>query len=269
MNGIDIRDLIEAATTRTLEKERPAQKTASRGTPSAETRSGLSVTGTMSGIVLVGSVRVIEMALILTIGLLTAWLYLGYLSQSQITLSLAITAGAMLAFEGGGVYSIQAFRSFFRVGFRMMASWTIVFLIAFAAIFLSKFADEFSRVWLVSWFTFGAGSLVLVRLALSVIITGLTRAGRFDRRTAIVGGGEVGAGNQRSGRKPRPGASGDRQGVIHRRQGCRAGPGPGAASDGGGDGGPQGNDGDRGCAVLDSAAGRRGYPHGAGGARTG
>jgi Undecaprenyl-phosphate glucose phosphotransferase len=191
MNGIDIRDLIEAAATTTYDRAPSTQKPVSRHSPSAETRSGLSVNGTMSGIVLVGSVRVVEIMLILITGLVTEWIYLGDLSRSYVTLTLAITAGALLAFEGGGVYSIQAFRSFFRIGFRLMASWAIVFLVAFAVIFLSKLADEFSRVWLVSWFAVGAGALVMERLALSVIITRLTRAGRFDRRTAIVGGGEV------------------------------------------------------------------------------
>ena len=56
-------------------------------------------------------------------------------------------------------------------------------------VFFAKIGGNFSRVWLASLYFLGAGALVLERLALSFFVSAVTRAGRFDRRTAIVGGG--------------------------------------------------------------------------------
>ncbi|HSP24010.1 MAG TPA: undecaprenyl-phosphate glucose phosphotransferase [Saliniramus sp.] len=192
MSAIDIRDLIQAAATTTVDGAQPGWRTGDDRTRTAETTSGLGVSGSMSLIVLIGTVRLLEFLMVLTIGFVGQALYLGgATTPSYLAMTLAITLGAVLAFEICGAYSIQAFRAFFRVGFKLLTGWTSVFLLAFAAIFLFKLGDEFSRVWLVSWFVVGASGLVAVRLALAVVIARFTRAGRFDRRTAIVGGGDA------------------------------------------------------------------------------
>ena len=50
----------------------------------------------------------------------------------------------------------------------------------------------FSRVWLASWFFLGLGALFVERGLVGLFVQRMTRAGRLDRRTAIVGGGEAG-----------------------------------------------------------------------------
>jgi Undecaprenyl-phosphate glucose phosphotransferase len=192
MSGIDIRDLIQAASTPAIDAGRSGGGLFTREPRMAETTSGLTASGSMSPIVLVGSVRLLEFVLVLIIGLSLQWIYLEeFPLPPYIGLTFAVGFGVWLSFEGGGLYSVQAFRSFFRKGFRLLASWTAVFLFTFAAIFLTKLGDQFSRVWLVSWYLVGGAGLTIGRLCLAVAITQLTRAGRFDRRTAIVGGGEA------------------------------------------------------------------------------
>jgi len=192
MSGIDIRDLIEAAATTAVDRGPTRPGVSLREGRMAETTSGLAATGTMSPIVLVGSVRAIEFLLVLLTGFALQWIYLGESPRPPyIVMTFVMAFGFWVACEGGGLYSIQAFRSFFRVGFKLLTSWAFVFLLAFAAIFLTKLGDQFSRVWLVSWFVTGALGLTVTRLCVGVAIAQLTRAGRFDRRTAIVGGGEA------------------------------------------------------------------------------
>jgi Undecaprenyl-phosphate glucose phosphotransferase len=192
MSTIDIRDLIQAAATANLEGPSPTRRAGREGFRAAETSAGLSASGTMSLVVMVGIVRLIEAGLIVSIGLAAYWLYPEDPETSlYFAMIAAVTVGTLVAFEAGRVYSVQAFRSFFRVGFRMLASWSFVFLLAFSGIFLFKLGDDYSRVWLVSWYVLGAAALVVVRLGLAVVTTQLARAGRFDRRTAIVGGGEA------------------------------------------------------------------------------
>ncbi|HEX5868415.1 MAG TPA: undecaprenyl-phosphate glucose phosphotransferase, partial [Beijerinckiaceae bacterium] len=97
----------------------------------------------------------------------------------------------VLVFQAIGVYSVQAFRSFFIYALRLVAGWSLVFLVLLAAVFFAKVGQEFSRVWLAGWFLLGLALLLVERIVLGLIVSGLTRSGRFDRRTAMVGGGEL------------------------------------------------------------------------------
>ena len=59
--------------------------------------------------------------------------------------------------------------------------------------FFAKLGEAFSRVWLAGWYGFGLSAILMERFVLSAIVTHLTKLGRFDRRTAIVGGGDPAA----------------------------------------------------------------------------
>ena len=76
---------------------------------------------------------------------------------------------------------------------RLTAGWTTLFLITLAAFFFLKIGDQVSRVWLAAA-SMPAASARCWRSG-SVVTLGvraLTRMGRLERRTAIVGGGEAG-----------------------------------------------------------------------------
>jgi Undecaprenyl-phosphate glucose phosphotransferase len=65
----------------------------------------------------------------------------------------------------------------------------LVFLISLAAVFFMKLDDVFSRLWLSGWFLLGLSLLLAERALLSLYIHHLTKTGRLERRTVIVGGG--------------------------------------------------------------------------------
>ncbi len=191
--SIDIRDLMQAAASAGIDgtpSRKGGDQTLRARRPPAEATTGLPLSGAFSAKVLTGTVRLGELALVAGLGIV---FHLVYLGSSFDTFALAMIVGislaALLGFEMARVYSIQAFRTFFRDGLRLLATWTFVFLAGFAAIFLLKVGDEYSRVWLVGWFFTGAVALTAERLVLAGFVGRMTRAGRFDRRTAIVGAG--------------------------------------------------------------------------------
>ena len=63
---------------------------------------------------------------------------------------------------------------------------------SFGVTFFAKVGDQFSRVWLGSWYVVGLVALLGFRLALFVLVRRWTREGRLERRAVIVGGGDDG-----------------------------------------------------------------------------
>ena len=68
----------------------------------------------------------------------------------------------------------------------------MVFLIVIGVSFFAKAGDLFSRVWLGSFYVVGLIALLAFRRTLFLMVRRWTREGRLTRRTAIVGGGELG-----------------------------------------------------------------------------
>ncbi len=66
-------------------------------------------------------------------------------------------------------------------------AWSVVFLIAIGATFFAKAGDQFSRVWLGSFYAVGLLMLVGFRRGLFLLVRHWTRQGRLDRRTVVVG----------------------------------------------------------------------------------
>ncbi|WP_375461188.1 undecaprenyl-phosphate glucose phosphotransferase [uncultured Enterovirga sp.] len=147
----------------------------------------------LSAVVVTGVVRVVEAAAIAVVGI---GVQLAYVSKTTpfdwtyLSAVLAVAALSSLAFQAVGAYSISALRSFLVTCLKLTAAWTFVFLAAMAAVFFLKAGEQFSRVWLGSWFGIGLVVILAFRFAASMWVATMTRAGRFDRRTAIVGGGE-------------------------------------------------------------------------------
>ncbi|MDB5592262.1 undecaprenyl-phosphate glucose phosphotransferase [Enterovirga sp.] len=147
----------------------------------------------ISPVVVTGIVRIVEATLVLVTG---AAVHLAYVSKitafgwGYATAVVAVAALATLAFQAIGAYTIGALRSFLVTGLKLTVAWTVVFLSAIALLFFLKAGDQFSRVWLGIWYGGGLVSLLSFRFAASRWVRAMTRAGRFDRRTAIVGGGE-------------------------------------------------------------------------------
>ena len=148
-----------------------------------------------SPIVIAGIARFVEFCLIAAIGLAAYASYVlpansfGWYYPMAI---FGVAACSILAFQTAGIYRMRSFRSRSRQYARLVAAWLIVFLLLSAGIFLGKLQDEFSRVWLLSFFSLGLAAVAGFRMAFFSLIRLWAREGRLTRRTVIVGGGELG-----------------------------------------------------------------------------
>ena len=136
--------------------------------------------------------RLLEFALILGAGLFAHGWWLADaepLTLAYVSAFLGLSALSVLVFQASGAYTIPALRSFVAHGLRIVAAWSLVFLVTLAAVFFLKIGDSFSRVWLAAWYVLGLALLLGERFVVAKGVTSLARSGRFDRRTAIVGGG--------------------------------------------------------------------------------
>jgi Undecaprenyl-phosphate glucose phosphotransferase len=143
-----------------------------------------------SPIVLAGTVRLIEFALVMLVGFAVyvgyvvpadgfAWYYVGAIT--------AIAVLAMLAFQIADIYQVQAFRGHEKQYMRLASAWSVVFLIAIGMSFFAKAGDQFSRAWLGAFYVFGLFALVAFRRGLFLLVRHWTRQGRLDRRAVVVG----------------------------------------------------------------------------------
>ena len=149
----------------------------------------------ISPIVLGGSVRLIEFLLVVGTGFLVHHLYVGPPIGTEFQYSIAILVMAtlsMVIFQILDLNHVVALRSPVINGLKLAGGWALVFLAAMAIQFFLKMEGTFSRVWLLSWFGFGLGVLVIERVCVAFFVRHLTRTGKLDRRTVIVGGGAAG-----------------------------------------------------------------------------
>jgi len=187
MSAFDIRDLLEAA------GPLDAQRTARAASPAAPAETARPGGAAISPVIVAGLVRAIEGILIFGLGALLHLLMLRGRVPFGMTYAGAIAMIALTTValaQISGCYRIAAFRSFFRIAIRLSTVWSLTFLMIAAALVLAKVADHYSRLWLATFYGSGLAALLIGRFVLYRVIDAQTRAGRFDRRTAIVGGGK-------------------------------------------------------------------------------
>src|ERR1700732_3822337 len=146
-----------------------------------------------SPVVVAGIVRIIEVVLLFTVGLVSYRLcapaaadFPRYSFDVPEILLLAV-----VVFQTVDIYQVHAFRAYEKSCLRLSLSWSIVFLVTLGISQLASFTG-FPRLWLASYYVAGLLALVTFRYALSLLVLKWTREGRFDRRTVIVGGGDQG-----------------------------------------------------------------------------
>jgi Undecaprenyl-phosphate glucose phosphotransferase len=148
-----------------------------------------------SPVVLAGLVRGAEFLIIILTAALVHGLYvvpsIGY-EPAYFVIAPAVAILSLLVFQMLQTYHPTAFRQPMRQVVRISGGWSFVFLVVFAAIFFLKLDGVLSRVWIASWFLLGLCALAIERAVLSQIALSMVRAGRLDRRTVVVGGGEFG-----------------------------------------------------------------------------
>ncbi len=187
MSAFDVRDIMKAAG--------PGSGYKAHDLPFQEWTTSVARPGPLSPLVLCGLVRMLEGATLLAFGIL---LYLGMLhgrvaSAATYAAAIVLVPAACIGIaQAAGAYRLQAMRTFVRAAIRITAAWTTTFLVLAALLVFTKLADQTSRLWLATYYAGGLALLLAGRVALSRYVDAQTRAGRFDRRTAIVGGGEAG-----------------------------------------------------------------------------
>ena len=143
-----------------------------------------------SPIVLAGLVRLIEAALVALVGFAV---YVAYVVPAHgfawyyFAAIFGIALLAMLAFQVADIYQVQAFRGHEKQYMRLASAWSVVFLIAIGVSFFAKAGDQFSRVWLGSFYVLGLFALIAFRRGLFLLVRRWTQEGRLDRRTVVVG----------------------------------------------------------------------------------
>lgn len=167
--------------------------TKSRLVPIAETVANLSRKPGTSPVIIAGVARALEFTIVAALGAFITWFYIPPSTQIAPAYWIAVPGGALmtvLAFQGMGLYRLSAFRTFTAQALRLVATFATVFLVMMAIAFFMKLEGVFSRVVFGSWFILGVVALFMHRVALSLAVRSMTRAGALDRRTAVVGGGE-------------------------------------------------------------------------------
>ncbi len=188
----DFRDLDDATQPPDLVAGDPGRALAAL----AETAGALDARPHYSPLVLAGLVRVIEFAILCATGLLVHLLYVvpqvGYSFAYDVAVP-SMAALAICTFQALRINNVAAFRAPIYQGFRIAGGWSVVILAALAVIFFLKLEVTFSRVWMMGWYMLGLGGLLIERGILSMVTAHMTRTGRLDRRTVVVGGGPAGA----------------------------------------------------------------------------
>jgi Undecaprenyl-phosphate glucose phosphotransferase len=148
-----------------------------------------------SPIVVAGVVRLVEFGLVWVVGVAA---YLGYVVPADgfewyyIGTICAIAVLSMIAFQAADVYQIQAFRGHEKQYMRLASAWSVVFLITIGISFFAKWGDQYSRVWLGTFYVVGLFVLVAFRRILFLLVRRWTRQGRLDRRAIVVGADDNG-----------------------------------------------------------------------------
>ena len=199
MAAFDVRDLIKADAAASGTAEDLAGTPRSGGTrafhPLAERIAAMPVQPALSPILIEGAVRVLDLLAIVIAGAVVYALYVsGNVDTTgtyQITIPL-VALGALGVFQALQLYPVGAQRHFVILAVRLTIGWTTLFLVVLAGFFFLKVGDQVSRVWLVGFYALGLTLLLAERLAVAVSVRHLTRAGRLERRAAVVGGGPAG-----------------------------------------------------------------------------
>src|SRR5262245_17875754 len=194
MLKIDTRKMLDQAVPAPAEQS-PAAKGPRALSPAALAAAATPIAAAWSPIVVAGSVRIIEFALITLVGFA---IYFGYVVPIEgfewryAAAILGVATLSMLAFQAADIYQVQAFRGYEKQYFRLASAWSVVFLIVIGVTFFAKLGDHYSRIWLGGFYVVGLAALLSFRRMLFLLVRQWTRQGRLDRRTVVVGADERG-----------------------------------------------------------------------------
>jgi Undecaprenyl-phosphate glucose phosphotransferase len=144
--------------------------------------------------VLVALVRTFECLLVTLLGM-GFWLFHPGAEVGDPGRYLPVTIGTGLALatiaQFAGLYNVQTLLRPVEQIAKLSVIWVLLFAALAALAFFTKAGEEFSRLWLGSWYAAGLALLFIYRTAVSRIIRRWNKNGRLARRAVLVGGGEA------------------------------------------------------------------------------
>lgn len=198
MGTFDVRDMMKAdaaASTSPAAFGASGASSTRRFHPLAERLAAMPVKPTLSPVMIEGAARLIDAVAVAGSGVLIYWLYVAGKVHNSLPYQIAIpalTVGTIAIFQALQLYPVSALRNVLASAVRLLAGWTMLFLVTLAAFFLLKIGSQVSRGWLIGFYFAGIAALFCGRTVMMLVVRRLTRNGRLERRTAIVGGGEAG-----------------------------------------------------------------------------
>ncbi|HVI29305.1 undecaprenyl-phosphate glucose phosphotransferase [Hansschlegelia sp.] len=150
----------------------------------------------ISPVLLIGVARLADAAVVIGSGLAAYAAAFGAVDAIAWPYLAAMGIGFLLTLvfaHAADVYHVVAFRSVRGQVGRTLGAWTLVFA-GFAVVgAFFDFGGIVQRNWLGYWFVFGAGGLITVHGAMTLLVKHWAREGRIGRKAVIVGGGEPAA----------------------------------------------------------------------------
>ena len=148
---------------------------------------------TLSPKMLSGVVRLIEFGLLTAVGFAVTIRQFGF-PLARETIHLGIVAASLLCavvlLELGHGYTIPTLLRPLSVLRKLVLVWAGSFALLAVVGFFLKISDEFSRVWMATWFIGGFCTLLAFRLVTAHLLRRWVRNGTVERRAVIAGGGK-------------------------------------------------------------------------------
>ncbi|MPY70952.1 MAG: undecaprenyl-phosphate glucose phosphotransferase [Alphaproteobacteria bacterium] len=144
--------------------------------------------------VLVGLLRFADVFIVGTTGIVSYWIRHGT-DQVPEEYLVGIAIGALLTanyMQIARLYEFSGFRRFAAQAGTLTACWAAVMVTLMVIAYFGKVSEEFSRVWVVSWFIASYLALATLRAVIALVLERLTRTGRLTFNIAVVGAGEYG-----------------------------------------------------------------------------
>ena len=163
----------------------------------AETVGRLSEAPLISVRVIAASARALEGLLVAFAGASLAYFHPGYddreMTSFYVPLILAASIAHPLVAHIFGLYTVQALLRPAEQMARLASTWMLIFAVVIAAVFMSKAGENYSRIWLASWFLMGLSLLAISRIAMAHLTRHWNHHGQLSRHAVLVGGGQPAA----------------------------------------------------------------------------
>ncbi len=143
-----------------------------------------------------GCLRLAELFVLIGLGAVIAWAYVGAEVQSALFFYVGFTLGLplvyVLASDFSRLYRVAVLQMQWGTIRAACATWTGVFIVGLVLSVILKESESLSRVWLAGWFLSGLLGIAIVRHLAHSIIGGWAEEGRLQQNVVLVGGGQTG-----------------------------------------------------------------------------